>query len=471
LKISNLSKHFVGKILNIFISIVIIPFLIIELDKSEFGLLGIFWLLLPILKRLINLGADVPISIKFFKFKKDDFNNYVIHGLAVIFLNTLLIIFSFLIISIYINIPYGIDSKLVIISILFSLFQTINNIWVTFLKNTGKIYQFEFLQLASKLLSTVMAMMLITFYSKTVFGYMIGLLLAEGLIFIFSFYNILKTFNFLKFNFKPAFIRSIMKVGLPIIPGTLSLYILSYGDRLFVEHFMGLEMVAVYTLAYKLAETAMAIIVTPLINYLEPLLMSNINSLKIKFLIKAFGDLTISILVFICSLLLIFGEEIFILINKVDYIESIPISILLMSGILISGITSFNGIYLNYGEKTKEIFIISLIVGILNLCLNFVLIPKIGLIGAGLSTIASFIFQRILTIKKINETTILSYRLLYSNKFEIISILIMTLCSLLVHDNSLEFINITSRILIYIILFMLSFVFLIRKVILVKKIL
>jgi O-antigen/teichoic acid export membrane protein len=114
---------------------------------------------------------------------------------------------------------------------------------------------------------------------------------------------------------------------------------------------------------------------------------------------------------------------------------------------------------------------VSLIVGILNLCLNFVLIPKIGLIGAGLSTIASFIFQRILTIKKINETTILSYRLLYSNKFEIISILIMTLCSLLVHDNSLEFINITSRILIYIILFMLSFVFLIRKVILVKKIL
>ena len=75
---------------------------------------------------------------------------------------------------------------------------------------------------------------------------------------------------------------------------------------------------------------------------------------------------------------------------------------ILFLGILVSSLTSFYGALYIALEKTKEVGISSFIGAILNIGINVVLISKIGLYAASISTFVSFLIILFYRIKKLD---------------------------------------------------------------------
>lgn len=403
MKPKNLSIHFIGKIIQIFVSLTIIPFLIIKFDQNEFGILGIIWLILPILKRILNLGVDVPVSIKFFKLNIDDFRKHLGNSLLIIGLNTTFLISTSYLIWFFLDTQKIPDISSILIVISFCLFQSINNIWSSFLKNTGKVIQFELYQLAPKILNNLFAILAILFISKSVQSYLLGFAIGEFIVSIFSAYGLNKILKDWKIKYNKNIVMSLLKIGAPIIPGTIVYYFLAYGDRIILEYFLGLSAVAIYTLAYKLSEILMNLFITPSINYLEPAIMANPNQRSVKITQETLFKLISTIIIMGAIFLFAFGDSVFKILDKPEYSDSINISIILMIGLIINSKNLMMSIYLIFHERTKSILIINTVAGTLNIIINFMLIPVIGILGASISTIVAFIAQRVLVVQTLNN--------------------------------------------------------------------
>jgi len=89
--------------------------------------------------------------------------------------------------------------------------------------------------------------------------------------------------------------------------------------------------------------------------------------------------------------------------------------LLLSASCLFSTIYQMYYYVLSLNEKTGKVLIIFIFTGLLNIILNVVLIPKMGILGAAISTGIAFLFQGIYTkieSDKINKFRVIRWDLL-----------------------------------------------------------
>ena len=97
---SDLLKHFgiysVGKFLGIVSSFALLPLFTKKIPPEQFGIIGLLWVVGPILTRIITLGADAALLLKIYKLNKKQFSNYLYHTILIILICSLSLWFFFL---------------------------------------------------------------------------------------------------------------------------------------------------------------------------------------------------------------------------------------------------------------------------------------------------------------------------------------------------------------------------------------
>lgn len=240
--------------------------------------------------------------------------------------------------------------------------------------------------------------------------------LSSFLIFLISFYKKPKTFPPYKYE-----IKEILRFSLPI--AIIGFYGLLMGkiDTMMIGKYLEIENVGFYSIAFSLAilvkiffnsssepyvPLATKLVEKNKITELENLLLS-VNKINI-------------IMTFIIMIIGLYAGPVLIpKIFGIDYIPSIiPFKILAFGFFLQSFFGLFAPTFTSIGD-TRPLLFMSVSSGLLNIILNFFLIRKFGMIGAGLATIISEIVfsswgviylkhkYRISGIKK--ETSILAF--------------------------------------------------------------
>ena len=101
----------------------------------------------------------------------------------------------------------------------------------------------------------------------------------------------------------------------------------------------------------------------------------------------------------ICSLLILFINPFMKIYVSSDYYEAWVYSPILILSAVFSGICSFlNGIYYAY-KKNISTTVTTIIGAVLNILLNLIMIPKIGVMGATIATIISWFAIMVLKLK------------------------------------------------------------------------
>lgn len=188
--------------------------------------------------------------------------------------------------------------------------------------------------------------------------------------------------------------REHLRFSLPTIPGTMAAWMTNMSDRYFISFFLGSVFVGYYTPGYILGGLISTILLPinfVLINVLAKYyeegkldIVRNIFHFSLKYSLILAIPATFGI-----SLL---SKPILAIMSTSDIAEHgyliTPFSAFSMLIFGIGGILNYS-LYLT---KRTDIFMINLvIVGLVNLCLNYLLITRIGIIGAAISTLMAYL--------------------------------------------------------------------------------
>ena len=203
-------------------------------------------------------------------------------------------------------------------------------------------------------------------------------------------------FYYLKTTFQLRFdltkLKTMLAFSIPLVPSSIAVFTNMYIDRLMINCYLSLKEVGLYGMSYRLANISTLVLVgfqtalIPLVykHYQEP---ETPNQLATIF--RAF----LSIMIMIFLILSLFADVALWILTTPEYYAADQMVVFLVPAILLSQMYIFApGIGIS--KKTYLYIWINVAGAILNILFNWLLIPQIGPIGAGIATLigSAFVF-------------------------------------------------------------------------------
>jgi len=202
-----------------------------------------------------------------------------------------------------------------------------------------------------------------------------------------------------KFGFSWKIFKKMISISYPfIISGILSA-IYWQTDKLMIKSFMDNAAVANYSVAMTMAGT-ISIASTAIIEGFRPDIMNfkqtNENLYKKRF--RQLYGLVFWICVVYCIFVTIFAKFLVLLIFGVKYLDAVPALYVVVWYVMFSYFSYINNLYMVAENKIKWIQIITFIGSVINIILNFILIPKFGIVGAALASLITQVLANFILV-------------------------------------------------------------------------
>jgi O-antigen/teichoic acid export membrane protein len=221
-------------------------------------------------------------------------------------------------------------------------------------------------------------------------------LLVQGVIILIAFLTIVSQIGFTIPRF--TYIREYLQYSLPLTPNTLVRWITESSDRYLVTYFLGLTSVGIYSAACSFGNL-IQLLVSPLQLILFPELSKLYDEGKINE-VETYMSHSLRYF-FLVAVPAVFGlsalaKPLLIIFTTKDFLSGwFVIPVIAFSGLL-AGIVQIFVNTLLIVKKTKVPTYINFAAAVLNVLINLLLIPSVGIVGAALSTLFSYFFMAIL---------------------------------------------------------------------------
>ena len=254
-------------------------------------------------------------------------------------------------------------------------------------------------------------------------GYFLAYILSNIIIIIYGlvFGNIFKGIK--EFDFDKILFKEMIKYSVVLIPTSFMWWIMNFLDRVMVTKYISLSANGIYAVSYKIP-TILSVVSSIFTQaWLFSAIKEKDSSDKEEFTNKIFKLLSFGT-IFIGCFLLIILKLLFKFYVAADFYIAWKYVPFLMIGYVFLNLSTFISTSYNVNKDSKGHLFSALVGAIINCLLNFILIPTIGVYGAAIATLISYI-------------SVFLYRLFDTKKYLIIridnvfvtSILIMCLIS------------------------------------------
>ncbi|WP_292484617.1 lipopolysaccharide biosynthesis protein [Methanohalobium sp.] len=269
--------------------------------------------------------------------------------------------------------------------------ESINGILFNYFRATQQIKKHSVLLITK----TVLFILLVSFFvlmGEGLTGALAGLLTKDIMVLLVTIVMIISEIGIKKPNF--ANIKEYLGFGLPNVPGGMSQWIVNSSDRYVISGFLGASAVGLYSPGYTLGNIG-RMFLAPL-NFMLPMILSkyydenNLDEVKkiLSYSLKYFLAIGIPA-VFGLSFL---SEQILLILSTPEIAsKGYQITPFVALSALVFGVFIIFEKVIYLEKKTKTIGKIWMFAAVLNLGLNILIIPYIGIIGAAGTTLLSFI--------------------------------------------------------------------------------
>jgi len=408
-KIKELTKdtaiYGISTILGRFFSFILTPFYTHVLpDQGEMGIYNNYYAVIAFLNVIFIYGMDSA----FMKYasqnagetKKKIFSTAMIAVAVSSLIFSLALLLSQSLFMSYLDIPakYLVNdperfSRFFYYLILILILDTITIIPFAYLRLERKSKKFalvRFINIVVNLLLNLLFFIKLKWGMESIF---IANLLASLLNLVLLYPDLYKNFTW---AIDKEYLKKMLVFGIPYLPASLSATIVQVINRPLVEKLTNYETLGVFSASYKLG-TLMMLVVMMFQFAWQPFFLTNAKEKNAK---EIFSKVLTLFLVFTSVLWIVislFIEDVMkmkvfgISIYQETYQEGLVIVPIILLGYL------FNGIYYNFQagiyieEKTKYFPIVTMAGAIVNITVNLLLIPYLGIIGAALGTLAAYL--------------------------------------------------------------------------------
>lgn len=374
------------------LSLLVTPIFVRIMDTSEIGVITNFNSWVALISIVVNMSLhsnSYSIAMNEYSNERDKYTSFV---LCVSMASTVFFGGIYLLFQDKIEIILGIERPLMWLMIVGFMFHPATYLWLARQRYEYKYISVLIVSVLSAVLSTALAVAAVLYASKTDGNTVYARLFAThlitvslGVFFSISIYRKGKTIinhNFFKF---------IILVNTPMIVHALAKNLLDVSDRVMISSLIGSSEAGIYGTLYS-------------ISMLVSIVWNAINTAIIPYMFEAMNQIDEKqeelrkfcniILVGFCLIVVAFtlvAPEIIKLFVTDEYISHLSVVPPIICGCYIAAAYSLFGTVLLYNKKTTSVMIATIIASVVNIFLNYLLIPIAGFHIAAYTTVIGYL--------------------------------------------------------------------------------
>lgn len=391
----NTSIYTFGNLLPQAIGFILLPIYTKYLSSDGYGIISSMQVLSAILIVIQTFSLEKSIYRLYYDYKteiekKDYLGTIVISVFFISLLVTLLVLlFRTFVDNIFETIDFYPYYFYVVITCFFTTFSSVPKIYF---QVKEKAFEFVSLSLLQFFLTTFLILWFVIYKNQGAIGYLKGGMVSSIIISpIFIWLNL----EIINFNFKKKIFKESLLFSLPMVPGFLAAWILNQVDRIFIERIYGMGEVGIYSLAYKIS-TLVGVLFSAVNSAYSPMfykIAAYEDQISAKQIIQTYNDYFFMFVIFIGFNLILFANEIFTIFFSEEFSEGLSFLPILVLSIMIYQIQGLFNLMVYQEKKIKEMVLIGVLGGIINIPFNFLFIPKFGMMGAAIATLLSYLIM------------------------------------------------------------------------------
>lgn len=371
-----------------------LPILTDYLTEGDFGIYSNFLAVLGIIVPFVGVNAMASVSRMYVK-EDVDRSRYVSTGFWLISILAMFFSALMFLFATEVEALTEVPKEIVWIISFYAWLTNVNELILSIWRMEDKPLTFGLFSIGRTVLEIGISIVFIVGLEMNYEGRILGLFLTFTLFTLIAVISLLRK-RLLTWAFNKIDLKSILNFGLPLIPHVLSATVIMFSDKLFITNMINIESNGVYSVAFQVG-LGIALLQTSFNQAWIPWFYKKMENPTYSFKIKI---VKVTYLYFIgillCTLILwLITPFIFKFIGK-DFQAGMELVLWVALGFAFNGMYKMVGAYLFYLEKTKVIAYLSIISAIVNIILNFYLIPLKGIEGAALATMMTLALQFVL---------------------------------------------------------------------------
>lgn len=368
------------------ISFITVPIFTRLMSAAQYGTFSLYqsWDSVVIVFATLNLSYQVFNNglVKF----EDDRDGYTSSMLGLSNVCTTALLLLYLIFQAQVNSVSGLSTPLFLLMFLQYYFNQALALWTVRERFFYRYRMLSVITILSGIASSCLGVAAVVICYDKVLARVASLALVNAIVGIGIYANILRGSRRLVCL---SYWKYVLRLNLPLIPHYLSMTVLGSSDRIMIANICGASFTAYYSVAYNVAS-------------ILTLLTSSINSSYIPWFYQKMRDgdgvsisrvsRTLLIVVGVFSLLpALFGPEIVSVLGSEAYLEGVWVMPAVSVGVYFTFLYSLFSNYELFYESSRLIMFASIGAAALNVVLNFILLPLVGFVAAGYTTLVCYI--------------------------------------------------------------------------------
>ena len=387
-----------GEVLPKVLSLLLIPFYAKIFSPKDFGIISYTTSIFVFLPVFCTLCLNSYI-LRFYYECKNLKEQKMLIGNVFLFISIIstlvfiigMVFFPFFLKYYKVKVPWNPYFLLGMISFYFDTFSIIPNVYLRVTQNARSFFLINFLKVVLQYL------LILTFVFKFrlgLYGFYLGNLIA---IFTFSFIYISVVYKKALFILNFQQISNALKFSLPLCPAAFAYLIISFSDRLLLEHYVNLNDLGIYSIAYTIS-FAINMFVGGLYKAIEPELFKRINSSGFELFILKASNIFYFFVFFLAALISLFSTEALTILTSKDYLPSTNYIHILIYGVVLLSMNLFLGGLLTIKKSTKILGLTNFIGVIVIIIINLIFIPIYGIYAACFSLVISYLIINLIMV-------------------------------------------------------------------------
>lgn len=411
----------ISKICTQFMSFFLLPLYTALLSVEEYGTIDLLNTYISLLIPIFFFQMDQAIFRFLIDVRNLNTKKKILISSAVIstIFQVIVFLLVYLIAANYINNEYKYFLATNVVASMFA------NLFLQICRGLGDNSTYSIGSLISGASTILLNVLFLVVFKLGATGMLCATFIANILCVIFVFFK-KKIYSYISmYYFSIKNLKKLWKYSIPLIPNQLSWWVVNTSDRTLIGYFLGMGFNGIYSAANKFSSICITALNIFNLTWSESASMyindedsSDYFSNIVNTTLKLFSSLCLGIIAIMPFLFKY-------LITGVDYADAyFQIPILMLSTIFNIVVSLLGGIYVAL-KKSKEIAKTSIYAAIINIFINILLIKKIGLYAASISTLVAYVAMAIYRLIDVQKYIKIKLEKKYVAIFFLLSILII----------------------------------------------
>ncbi len=308
----------------------------------------------------------------------------------------------------------------------------LSNVLYSYVKVINKNKLYSICGVLSTFILAALNVIFLLIFDMGINGYLLSIIISQIFSCVFLFLGADLIHELDKKSLDKKLMKDMIIYSLPLIANNLSWWILNSSDKLMVEYFCGVNDLGLYTAATKIP--ALISVINSV--FLQAWTISSIKDYeqdKDKSFFEDIFSLYSLVMIGATSFVLLIVKYLMYVYVGVDYQDSWRLVPFLLFGAVFYGYSLFFGTIYSAAKKNIYIALSTAVSALLNIFINLVLLTRIGVIAASISTAFSYVVVGI--YRMIDSRRFLKFKI-GVGKFTVNSILLFVQVVLITIDRN-----------------------------------